>query len=78
MRKTTHGAVMSPRMEALWAYIQDVRKISLSDFSTDECVRRVYPQLKAALADAPTPIVAKDLQCIMNRLPKNRIHQSSE
>lgn len=73
MRKTTHGVVMSPRMEALWAYIQDVRKIRLTDFSTDRDVLRVYPQLEAALANAPTPTIARDLESIMARVPANRV-----
>jgi hypothetical protein len=60
-------------MERLWAYIQDVRKIPLSDFSTDECVERVYKQLEAALAAAPTKELAGDLECIMNRRPRNRV-----
>lgn len=71
-RRTTHGALMSPRMEALWNYI-DSRRIPLTDFSTDMCVEACYPQLEAALAAAPTKTIADDLRSIMNRRPRNRV-----
>lgn len=76
--KTSHGAVMSPRMERLWRYLKQERKIPLSDFSTDQCVERVYSQLEAALEAIPddgTPeneMLYRDVRNIMRRRPAAR------
>lgn len=77
--KTTKGATMSPRMERLWRYIKHERKIPLSDFSTDRCVERVYPQLEAALDAIPddgsveNERLRRDLRTIMRRRPSARV-----
>lgn len=71
--KTSHGAVMSPRMSRLWTYIRVTRGISLSDFSTDQCVERVFGQLEAAYEAAPSEEIRRDLANIMRRRPANRV-----
>ena len=72
--KTKHGATMSPRMERLWYYIRSVRKIRLHDHSTDRCVARVMPELRAALEEAPdVPGLKADLRAIMRRTPCARV-----
>lgn len=88
-RRTTHGAVMSPRLSRLYTWLDDNR-IGLTDFSTDQCVERVLPRLRK-LADElqaeiharsvhPTATVpaylvhlAADLAAIMRRLPSARV-----
>lgn len=79
MMRTTHGAVMSPRMERLWRYIKIERKIQLHDHSTDQCIERVFPQLEKALAAIPddgavdSEELRRDLQCLMRRRPSARV-----
>ena len=84
MRTTTHGAQMSPRMERLWAFIQDEQKINLCDFSTDECVEREQARLRvgekallARVATAPedreAAALLRDYQAVMNRRPVARV-----
>lgn len=82
MMKTQHGVKMSPRMERLWRYIREERKISLTDFSTDQCVERELPRLREAMANLEKRQTAKpstetrhmmlDLAAIMRRLPSAR------
>lgn len=84
-RRTTHGAVMSPRMARFHRFLDD-RKIPIGDWSTDVQVLRCRPQLEAAL-DVLTarlggmdPGVSRryleelrtDIAGIMNRVPANR------
>ena len=83
MKRTSHGAVMSPRMERLWRYVQDERRISLHDFSTDACVERVQKALREgeaelvrrsekALGDRDLRHLLADYRAIMNRRPHER------
>jgi len=75
-RFTSTGAVMSPRMAKLWAYIRDERKIALYDFSTDSSISRVLPQLQAALDSTEDPEIRGDLTTLMRRVPSARITPS--
>ena len=81
--RTQHGVEMSPRMERLWRFIREERRIDLTDFSTDECVERVQAALrvgeKVLLARVAADAHSKDLRDlledyrrIMNRRPRAR------
>lgn len=50
--RTPHGVPMAPRGARLWTYIQQERRINLTSFSTDSCVKAVFPQLQDAHAEA--------------------------
>lgn len=82
---TQHNVKMSPRMERLWKYIREERGISLTDFSTDECVERVQDQLLLGLKELEARVSASrgdrdrdlenllvDYRTIMNRRPHAR------
>lgn len=49
-RRTTHGAQMSPRLSRLYTWLQ-ANNVPLTDFSTDECVKREMPKLVALAAE---------------------------
>lgn len=86
-RKTSHGATMSPRLSRLYTWLQ-ANQVALTDFSTDECVKRELPklislkaELLAMLEGDPIELLplmylmdlAADLANIMKRLPENRV-----
>lgn len=71
--KTSHGAIMSPRMAKLWKYIKAERKIPLSDFSTDQSVKRCLPQLQAALDATQDAEIQADIKTLMRRVPSARV-----
>src|SRR5262249_35185205 len=80
--RTTHGAKMSERMGRFWDWIRR-RNIGLSDFSTDQGVENVLPQLQAARADlvaelerspnAKLQATLDDLDTIISRRPRARV-----
>lgn len=71
---TSHGVEMSPRMSRLWTYIRIERGISLTDFSTDQCVERVATQLEVARDQAPTDELKRDIDCLLRRRPSTRVN----
>lgn len=85
-RKTTHGAVMSPRMHRFYRWCDD-NGISLSDWSTDSQVLNVLPKLQAGLAQEQGALIMlpvgspegtiqaeliRDIEGMMQRVPANR------
>ncbi len=77
MRKTNHGATMSPRMERLWDYL-DKMKSGLSDWSTDNCVLRNWDKIVKAHDAAPSEEIKKDIANIMRRKPCNRVTKANQ
>ena len=86
---TRHGVQMSPRMERVWKFIREERKISLTDFSTDDCVEAVQGALRegekilvARLAKDPgntdLQVLLVDYRTIMNRRPQERVHNAKQ
>ena len=87
-RKTTHGATMSPRLSRLYTWLQ-ANGVSLTEFSTDNCVQRWMPQLERLRDEldeliahenehSPHPNkhlrhLATDLGAIMRRVPSARV-----
>lgn len=83
-RRTTHGAVMSTALARRWTWLQ-ANGVSLTDFSTDECVAREMPkliglqaELEKLIADHPEPPryltdVLGELRCLMRRSPAARV-----
>lgn len=76
--QTPHGVPMSLRARTVYGWL-GTQGVHLTPFSTDECVARCLPQLKAAAAllesyeqDLQVKRLLTDVQAIMRRLPAAR------
>lgn len=74
--KTDHGVQMSVRMARLFHFLKN-NGSTLSSWSTDECVKREFRLLQQLWfyleKSGKYPIVQRDLESIMSRVPDTRL-----
>jgi hypothetical protein len=81
-RKTAHGAICSPRLSRLYTWLNN-NGVSISDFSTDQCVERnlktlltlgaALDRLRETASARYLDDLAADLGNLLRRRPSMRV-----